>query len=224
MKNSKKNIRLVLGSQSPRRRMIIDDLGIPYFPISPDANEDLPVKDPREFALEVVKVKANAVRDKLETLDEKVFLGDGVEEAEKLLILTSDTIVVHNEEILGKPADIKEARTVLRNLRGQTHLVITSVALTLLDKNLNLLNQDLFTCDSSVTFWNFTDTVLESYLALEDSLDKAGSYGLQGPGMVLVEKIDGSYSNVIGLPLDRTIKKIYDLLDIGNRSWKDVFL
>lgn len=211
MSNSK--YRLILGSGSPRRKQMFDWLGVPFDIIPPDVNEESTIKDPIAFAREITERKVQAVQDHIQQ--------SNADSQQSFIVLCADTIVVHNNEILGKPTDIGDARKTLLRLRDEGHKVITSVSLM---KFGNVQSELMsFHEETNVKFWNFTDSVLEDYLALGDSMDKAGSYGLQSPGMILVEKIEGSYSNVIGLPLDRVIKNIVKLTNNTESGWRESF-
>ncbi len=203
--------RFILGSGSPRRKQMFDWMGINYEVIPPDVDEELNINDPKLFVKEVLKRKLDAVSEKIIKRQDK-----------SSLILVSDTIVIFENEILGKPKDINDARVTLKRMRNQVHEVITGFALQLIEDGKK--KKDLIQLESSlVKFWDFPDSVLEDYLSLKDSMDKAGSYGLQGPGMVLVESIKGSYSNVVGLPLNKVIESLTSVLEIKDPEWKNIF-
>jgi septum formation protein len=115
------------------------------------------------------------------------------------LVISADTIVVENGEVLGKPRDAADACSMLRRLSGRTHLVFTAVATTLGDRSLSAVEE------VSVTFLPLGDHTIASYVATGEPMDKAGSYGIQGYGAVLVERIDGDFFAVMGLPLARLV-------------------
>lgn len=200
-------ILFILGSQSPRRKQMIDWLGIPYIHFPADIQEESHHTDPVEFVKDITIQKSNYIRGKFDQRD-------------RSLILTCDTIVVTQDEILGKPSSREEAKKVLWDLRGSKHQVITGVCLNYLNKR--KINQHYFSVGTDVFFNSFSESILETYLNTGDFQDKAGSYGLQGPGMVLVDKIEGSYSNVIGLPLDKLIEQLH-LITGCDKLLKEVF-
>ena len=116
-------------------------------------------------------------------------------------VLGADTVVVHQDEILGKPKDAGEAQRILMRLSGQMHRVFTGFCLRRQQDDLSVSR----VISTEVYFSAFTEAMAAAYVATGEPLDKAGAYGIQGRGGVLVEKIKGSYSNVVGLPLAETI-------------------
>jgi septum formation protein len=174
---------LVLASTSPRRRQLLEMLGInvvvrpSHIPEEPALGE-LPVGYSRRLARE----KATQV--------------------EGALVLGADTIVVLGERILEKPADEAHALEILRQLQGKTHQVVTTVALK---SNGSMADRTDIT---AVTFRPATDQVLRQYIATGEPMDKAGAYGIQGYGASLVERVEGDFFGVMGLP----IRLVLDLL------------
>lgn len=120
------------------------------------------------------------------------------------LIIAADTVVVLDENILGKPKDKYEAYNMIRSLSGRTHEVITGISLV----NLGLSKKIIDYVVSTVKFKELSDEDIKDYIHTNESLDKAGAYGIQGYGAMLVEKIEGDYFNIVGLP----ISKLSDLL------------
>lgn len=184
-----KTMKTILASGSPRRRellgMVTDE-----FEVHPmDADETLPKGMPVEIAAAfLADVKAQAAA--------KAFPED--------LVIGCDTIVVYEDEIMGKPRNREDAFRMLRKLSGETHKVMTGVALYLNGKSTT------FTSETSVTFYPLTDAEIEQYLDTGEPFDKAGAYGIQGKGALLVRGIEGDYFNVVGLPvaeLSRTLPK-----------------
>lgn len=119
-------------------------------------------------------------------------------------VLGADTVVVHQDEILGKPKDAGEAQRILMRLSGQMHRVFTGFCLRRQQDDLSVSR----VIATEVYFSAFSEAIAASYVATGEPLDKAGAYGIQGRGGVLVEKIKGSYSNVVGLPLAETIEEM----------------
>jgi len=174
---------LVLASGSPRRRAFLEQLGL-TFTVSPaDLDERLlPGEAPAVYVERLAREKAQEVARR----------------HPGALVLAADTTVVLEGRVLGKPADAADAQATLRALAGRTHQVLTGVALA---------GQTLRTrvVETRVTFRQATDAELAWYVATGEPLDKAGAYALQGIGGFLVQSIEGSHSNVIGLPLVETL-------------------
>lgn len=179
---------IVLASGSPRRRELLEQLGLTFTVMAPDVDESpLPGEDPMAYVGRVAVAKVNAVIG-LDTL-----------------VIAADTTVEIDGEIIAKPIDLDDARTMLRRLSGGIHFVHTGVALKLGDRCVTA------TVTSRVTFVVLTDETIEWYLRTGEPLDKAGAYAIQGAGAVLVESVDGSVSNIIGLPLHTVIELAAEL-------------
>ena len=177
--NGRVSKRLVLASQSPRRRKLLAQLGVDFDVCVPSVDESHRANEgPLEYVTRISSAKARAVS------------GD--------VVLGADTCVSLGTKILGKPSDLSHAEVMLKELSGQTHQVITGVAVRF---GRHLLNQAAVT---DVEFIHLDQTVIDWYLGLGESLDKAGGYGLQGAAGGFVSAIHGSHSNVIGLPLVET--------------------
>jgi septum formation protein len=175
---------VVLASGSPRRRELLARLGVEFQVVVPDVDETpLAGEAPGEYVARLARAKAAAVVVEAGTL-----------------VIAADTTVDVDGEILGKPADIDQARRMLKRLSGRTHHVHTGVAVRR-DGRIEYSVED-----TRVQFEALTDHALEWYLATGESFDKAGAYALQGAGGVFVSKISGSVSNVIGLPLHTVVE------------------
>lgn len=177
---------LVLASQSPRRHQILEMLGFAFTVQAGDTDETPPPGAPAEQVPEI--------------LAQRKALAISVLRPEAL-VLGSDTLVELDGDILGKPADAEEAVAMLQRLNGRTHRVFTGVALA---RGGELIRSA--TGRSEVTFarWNTAD--LEAYVRGGEPMDKAGAYAAQGRGAFLVEKIDGCFFNVMGLPIQETLR------------------
>ncbi len=171
---------LILASASPRRRELLQSAGI-HFEVCPaDLDERvLPGEPPRAYAGRVAREKALAVPG--------------------ARVLAADTVVALEGEVLGKPADADEARRLLQALSGRTHTVYTAVALRV-DRR---VHQRI--CATQVRFRELSERDIEWYVGTSEPYDKAGGYGIQGQGGALVDRLRGSYTNVIGLPLRETL-------------------
>jgi septum formation protein len=128
--------------------------------------------------------------------------------------------VVLDQKLYGKPKDKDDAKTILSELSGKTHEVITGVSFLFIDQNTKKLREHLFYDFTEVTFNDIDANLMENYLATGDSLDKAGAYGIQGPGLTFISKINGSYSNVVGFPLDKIVG---ELAIIQGFDWRKNF-
>ena len=180
-------MRLTLASSSPRRRELLSML-VPYFGIAePDIDETPhPGEAPDHYVTRLAMEKAMAC-----ATDDSISLG-------------ADTAVVCDGQILGKPADIGAARTVLEQLSGNVHTVFTGIGLA----DGNRATTRLST--SKVTFGQLSAETIETYLQTDEPWDKAGAYGIQGYAGAFVERIEGSYSGVVGLPLYETRQLLSD--------------
>ena len=172
---------LVLASASPRRKQLLRQIRIPFRTITSRANEDLLSRDPFMNARLLAKAKADAV----------------IEKCEDRWILSADTIVVLGREVLGKPANEDQAFSMLGQLSGREHRVITGFYLVPPDSK-NFHSEAVMT---RVTFKALTEREILGYITTGEPFGKAGSYGIQGIGAFLVKRISGSYTNVVGLPL-----------------------
>jgi septum formation protein len=174
---------LVLASGSPRRRELLEGLGLRFKVRPVDLDESpLPGESPRDYVLRLATEKAAA----------------RVEEGE--LVLAADTTVVVDGEILGKPLDEDGARRMLRLLAGREHAVLTGIALHGSSGKAAEVDETL------VRFAPLSEAEIDWYVATGEPRDKAGAYAIQGLGSLFVEGVVGSWSNVVGLPLPRTYR------------------
>lgn len=177
---------LILASASPRRRQLLQEAGV-GFTVIPSHAEETPMRgeSPDEYALRVAREKAQAVA--------RQGAGDW--------ILGADTIVEVEGLILGKPKDEEDGVRMLRLLSGRTHQVKT--AFVILDGAGHVKAQQVVT--SRVTVKPLSDAQIRAYLATGEPFDKAGAYAVQGVGAALVERVEGSYTNVVGLPVEEVL-------------------
>ncbi len=175
-------MRVILASSSPRRLQLLQQIGIEA-KVRPAAFDELSAG---KMADEVVL--ANAV-GKCQAVC--AACGD------KVPVIAADTVVVLDNQILGKPKDAADAVRMLTELSGRTHKVLTGVAVSFDGRQLAEV------CETEVIFRTLTAAEIADYVATGEPLDKAGAYGIQGRGAVFVEKINGCYNNVVGLPLTR---------------------
>ncbi len=171
---------VLLASGSPRRRQLLEMLGLPFQVVAPDVDErPRPEEPPDVYVWRLARAKAAAVAAR--------------RPAE--LVLAADTTVVLDGEIFGKPASAPEAAGMLRRLQGKTHRVMTAVAVARgeqLEEGLDV---------TAVTFRPLTEAEIADYVATGEPMDKAGAYAIQGKGAALVAHVDGEFYGVMGLPL-----------------------
>lgn len=179
---------LVLASTSPRRISLLKDLGIKFEVVDPGDAENSTSNDPmihvRDHALSKARAAAEKHRERL--------------------VLAADTIVVLDGKIIEKPRSVEEAKRMLHTLCGRTHTVISAVALLMMDKKYT----DLRTEVTRVTMKRLSDAEIDAYVATGEPMDKAGAYAAQGVGAFIIERVEGDFYNVVGLPLSL----LYDML------------
>ena len=184
------NYKVLLASNSPRREELLRGIDIDFeVKVLPDIDESYPDNIPSKEIAEFVAIKKA-----------KPYAASLHEDE---LLLTADTIVLLEDTVLGKPANKKEAKQMLRQLSGKTHRVITGVCLTSTKK------QTSFSATSDVEFGKLTDQEIEYYVERYSPMDKAGAYGVQEwIGYVAVKHINGSYYNIMGLPIQRVYREL----------------
>ena len=174
-------MKVILASASPRRQALLQQIGItPLVCPAYFAEGSGTASQAQEVALHNAVGKCAAVAAKT---------GD------ELPVIAADTIVVIDNVILGKPQDVAAAKAMLQRLSGRTHQVMTGVAVQYKGQKMSEV------CVTDVSFRQLTAEEIDAYIATGEPMDKAGAYGIQGRGAVLVEKINGCYNNVVGLPL-----------------------
>lgn len=176
-------MRVVLASASPRRKQLLREI-VDCFEIIPATGEEKAEGEPEILVQQLAKAKAR-----------EVFFAQG---GKDILVLGADTVVCYNQKVLGKPKDEADAKRMLETLSGNTHKVLTGVHIVWEQDGKTREITDYAQTD--VTFFKLTNAFIEEYVAGGSPMDKAGAYGIQDGG--LVEKIVGSYSNVVGLPVE----------------------
>jgi len=186
-----KHKKIILGSKSPRRKELLEGLGLTFETRTKEVEETFSTEiDQHKVAEFLANKKANAFTNELTKKD---------------IIITSDTIVLCDGEILGKPNDSKDAFEMLTKLSGKSHQVITGVCLKSIEKTIT------FSDTTKVWFKPLTSDEINFYIKAYRPFDKAGSYGIQEwIGYVGIEKIEGTYFNVMGLPVNLLYKRLYD--------------
>ena len=174
--------KIILASNSPRRRELLAQIGLSFTVDPADVDESvLPGESPEAYAVRVALDKARIAAKR----------------AVEGIIIAADTIVVVGEAILGKPADAADARRMLTDLSGREHKVVTGLAVV----DAATVRSAARISATRVWFRVLSDREITAYVATGEPLDKAGAYGIQERGALLVERIEGCYSNVVGLPL-----------------------
>ena len=185
---------IILASQSPRRKELLDLADIKHKVIVSNVDEIInpelsPVDIVEDLAIQKATAIANAYTD--------------------MTVIGADTIVVSDSKILGKPTTEQEAYEMLKSLSGKTHQVMTAVSIINVEKDLCTS----FVNTTDVTFYHMTDDWINSYIATKEPMDKAGAYGIQGKGFELVRSISGDYYSVMGLPIAQ-LKRTLNLLKL----------
>ncbi len=181
---------VILASASPRRKELLEKAGVVFCVNAAGGEEKITSENPEEVVQELSEAKAQNAAEQMK-----------VQIEQDTLIIGADTLVAYNGQILGKPADEKEAAKTLAMLQGNTHQVYTGV--TLLWKQGNAWEKYTFAECTDVTFYPVSEKEIWEYVSTGDPMDKAGSYGIQGPFGIYVRGIRGDYNNVVGLPVAR---------------------
>ena len=223
--------KIILASASPRRRELLTQIGIEFEIMVSDKEERITAEDPAEICMHLAMQKALDVRDKLraqgverddgiqvrseeekpgdgmhlisstreqtEKLSEKTKLGEGMPAEDECTVIGADTIVVLERQILGKPKSREHAAQILRSLSGREHQVYTGVCVVRGDTTATFAEK------TDVYVAPLSEADIRAYIATGDPMDKAGAYGIQGIFAKHIEKIDGDYFNVVGLPIGR---------------------
>jgi septum formation protein len=183
-------LRVILASQSPRRRELLTLVGITHEVRPADIDEAyLPGEVPSEHAERLARGKCAVI----------------AEREPDALVIGSDTIVVVDGEVLGKPKDEGDAAHMLRRLSGRSHIVVTAVAVAWRGEIRSAVEE------VNVTFHSLSDDDITAYIATREPMDKAGAYGIQGFGATIVERVDGDYFAVMGLPLQLLVRVLREL-------------
>lgn len=177
--------KIILASSSPRRRELLERYNLNPTIFKPEVEEKEAIgENPIQIAMSLAFEKAYWVSEKFN--DDEIIIG-------------ADTIVVYDNEILGKPRDTKDAFRTLNLLSGKTHFVITGLSIIKANSSLKIVDYE----KTKVKFRKLSEGQINRYIETKEPMDKAGAYGIQGYGEILVKGIEGCYSNVVGLPLGK---------------------
>ncbi len=195
--------KIILASASPRRREILNQMSLEFEIIQSDADETIKEKMKPDDAVKLI-----SERKALNTYEK---IKNKYKDFDKVIIIAADTVVSINDKILGKPKDKNDAFKMLNFLSGKKHFVYTGVTIAVYkDNKLNLSTKSECT---EVYMRALTENEIKKYIESENVLDKAGAYAIQSKGAVLIEKINGDYLNIVGLPITLLYKmlKEYDI-------------
>ena len=176
---------LLLASNSPRRRQLLAEAGFEFTTIAPDVAERFDV----DLTLRELTI-LNAMRKAISI----------ARAHPRKIVLAADTLVALNDQIIGKPRDVDEAAAILRRLSGRAHEVCSAVFVCHLTNARSISFYEI----SRVSFRRLNDLAIRAYIEKVNPLDKAGAYAAQGQGREIIDKIEGSYTNVVGLPMEKT--------------------
>lgn len=198
-------MKIYLASASPRRRELLERLGISFAVVPAQGEEHITEDSPQDVVVELARQKAGEIYEKL--MEAKT--GE-----EDVLVIGADTVVCCDGVILGKPGSAKDAERMLRRLSGRTHQVYTGVALWMRERGEPVRHS--FYEKTDVTMYELPESDIVAYVSSGEPMDKAGSYGIQGTGAVFVRSIAGDYNNVVGLPVARLYQELRQLgIEIG---------
>ena len=197
-------MRLILASSSPRRQELLAQLGLRFEIVKPEIDESRRGGEGLiEYAERLSREKAEAVVDALDSSPTLVISADTI------VILAADTIGIDQDgELLGKPADAEDARRMLRRLRNRAHQVITAFTVFLNARPARVITRH---AETVVHMRDYSDAEIDAYIASGDPFDKAGGYAIQNEAFHPVARIEGSYSNVVGLPLDELQAALHEV-------------
>jgi len=187
------NNKLILASSSPRRKFLLENIGINFEVVHPECEEEIISNEsPEDFVVRNSGLKALSVTKCL---------------PDNHFVLSADTVVLSGGNVLGKPKDKKDAERMLKMISGTSHKVITGF--TIVDTDNLILHAEAVT--TLVRVKMLADWEIEGYIKTKEPMDKAGAYGIQGIGSFMIEEIRGSYTNVVGLPVCRVVNSLKNL-------------
>lgn len=191
---------IILASGSPRRKELMELSGLPFTVRVSDADETVDLALPPYFIVEQLSLlKASSVASLVKA------------EGKEAVVIGSDTVVVFDGKILGKPNDTEDAKRTLRMLSDNWHSVLTGVTVM----NTKNAKSETFYVETKVHFVALSEEMIDAYVKTKEPMDKAGSYGIQGKGGLFVDRIDGDYFNVVGLPMCKLLSVLREEFGIG---------
>ena len=200
--------KIVLASASPRRKEILDLVGMEYDIWPSEKEECVSGTAPKEICMELARMKALDVASQIRTYNET---HDDLVTSADIIVIGADTIVAKGDVILTKPKDEADAIRMLKLLSGDTHSVFTGVSFVFISRE-GRVGEHTFFEETKVTFYPADDKDIEHYVSSYDVLDKAGAYGIQSGAAVFVRSIEGDYYNVVGLPIARILQELAGII------------
>ena len=191
--------KIILASQSPRRRELLSQIGVEFEVIPSMADENIKENNPSEFVKKLALIKGEEVYNR-------------IKKNENILVIGADTIVV-KDKVLGKPADREEAISMIKNISGTSHEVYNGVSFYLYNESTKEEKVDVIINKTKVNVCDINIEEIEEYVDSKDPFDKAGGYGIQGSFAKYISSIEGDYYNVVGLPVSDVYQKIKDLCE-----------
>lgn len=195
---------IILASASPRRRELLEQVGISFHVCPAQGEECISEELPQEVVMSLSRQKAREVASGIATYNE---MQKEITTPQDILVIGADTVVAYGDVILGKPADEEDAVRMLSLLEGKTHSVYTGVTFIFLEAG-GRTGQYSFYEKTDVTMYPMSKEQIRRYVATGEPMDKAGAYAIQGKCAIYVEKIDGDYNNVVGLPVARVYQEL----------------
>lgn len=213
------NMRIILASASPRRKELLGQAGYDFEVEVSEVDESVVSGSPREMVEQLSEIKAGAVALRYRTGEiqngEEALRhrAGGIQNGEEdVLVIGSDTVVVLDGRVLGKPGDEEDAFRMLKDLSGKAHQVYTGVTLIYCNDGRELKRRSFSEC-TEVVMRSISDREIRDYIATGEPMDKAGAYGIQGKAAVFISGIRGDYYNVVGLPICRLTEEITKLVN-----------
>ncbi|HHU74229.1 MAG TPA: septum formation protein Maf [Clostridiales bacterium] len=196
--------RIILASESPRRKEILKTMGIPFEAMASNVNEEVEEKEPASMVEALAKLKVVDIWKQIKEQNKS---------QDKIIIIGADTMVFYQGQALGKPKDQEDAARILGMLSNDVHQVYTGVSMIIVDQDRKLKEEHIsFAVCTKVSVQPLNKKQMEDYIASGEPMDKAGAYGIQGRFGIHIKEISGDYYNVVGFP----IAKIYEtLLELG---------
>lgn len=201
--------KIILASNSPRRKQLLQQVGFEFDVCPSDCEEIITSTVPEDVCMELSKQKAINVASSIMAYNEE---HADIADMQDLIVIGADTIVAINGEILGKPADEEQAKAMLRKLSGNVHCVYTGVTFVFMASD-GRVGEYSFCDKTEVSVYELSEQEIEEYVDTGDPLDKAGAYGIQGYFAKHIKKIDGDYFNVVGLPIGRLYHELKNILE-----------
>ena len=201
-------IKIVLASSSPRRKELLELVGVQFDIWPSDKEEEVSSDIPEEICTSLSRQKALDVASSIRTYNE---LHRDLTTEGDILVIGADTIVVKDGKVLGKPKDEGDAARMLKLLSGSTHSVFTGVTFVFMSAS-GRAGEHTFSEETKVSFYPLDDAQIQYYLANYDALDKAGAYGIQSGAAAFVKSVEGDFYNVVGLPIARILHELNQIL------------